>query len=217
MSIYFSIFATIIALLIFFGGNAFIEYKIKNEINTKIAKTIDDDAQYLEQRNKITQLRDIAISKGSIPKYEELVTIAQNSSDEKIKQAAEAEVKSVEILYSVEKYFYPVDKLDHKTVNGKTLVGADIPTPILMDMISKSEDIGEITTIIHVLHLRKHEKDIPQNLLKIARDTDHIHVRYSALLAIQKLVFDFTANPYRYKEFEDWWQTTGIKNWRKKK
>lgn len=208
-------YLSVVAVILAIGGNAFIEYKIKDGINTMIADRINDEAQYLEQRNKITQLGDIAISKGSMNSYRELEKIHLNNSDEKIRQGADAEIKRVESFMSDWFNYYPENKLEHINKEGKIIVGHKIPTPILKTMLLKSKDIGKITTILQIIYDRR-EKDLPQFLLKVARETFHLRIRFVALRDIQYLVEDFTANPYNYENFEQWWQVSGKSIWEKK-
>ena len=189
---------------------------IKDVIDKKVAKEINVEADYLKRRNEITYLGDMAVSEGYIPSYEELERIYKNSDDKKIKQAAKAEIVRVELLLSIPFDYYPINMLEYIS-NGKTSIGKNIETSILVDMIKQSKDIGKITSIIEVLFERKHEKNLPQVLLNIGKDTDHLQIRYTALFRVQALVEDFTANPYNYEEFSKWWLTSGKNKWGERK
>ncbi|MDP3732760.1 MAG: hypothetical protein Q8R31_07065 [Candidatus Omnitrophota bacterium] len=198
-------YLSVISLILWLGGKSYIEYIIKTRIDKAISEKIDEEYTYLSERNKITELGDLAISTGKIKYYDNLGEFLDSKKQERINNAAKAELMRIENLFfaSGDEYF-PEEKLKYTSPDGKILQGYAIPTEGLIELFHKADRFGEKTTILMMLDHR-YEKNIPDFLLKVAFNTDNLRMRYVALRTLQILIDDFSVNQFDYEENEKLW------------
>lgn len=198
-------YLSIISLFLWLGGNSYINHIVKTKIDKIISEKIDEEYTYLSERNKITELGDLAISTGKIKYYDNLRKFIDSKKQERIKNAAKAELMRIENFFfaSGDEYF-PEEKLEYFSPEGKIFKGRNIPTEELVRIFHKTDSFGEKTTILMTLDHR-YEKNIPEFLLGVAFDTDNLRMCRVALRTLQILINDFSANQFDYEENEKLW------------
>lgn len=191
-------YLSIISLIIWLGGGAYIDYKVKGRVEKKLSEKIDEEYTYLSERNTITELGDMAISTYKIGYYEELNEYLSSKKSERICIAAKAEILRIESYLST--WGYSV--LGFNPYNAKE---SELSAEQLIELYKETDSFDmKINTLFWLTH--NYNKEVPDFLLNIAKTTDNLRLRYISLCSLQRLLIDFSVDRLDYDKNFDLWE-----------
>lgn len=185
----------IISVIFWLGADAYIEYKVMGRVEKRLSEKIDEEYTYLSERNKITELGDMAISTYKIRYYEELKEYFSSKKPERIRTAAEAEILRIESYLSTWGYS------GFNTYDAKE---SELSAEQLIELYKETDSFDiKISTLFWLIH--NSNKEVPDFLLNIAKSTDNLRLRYISICSLQRLLMDFSVDRLDYdKNFELW-------------
>lgn len=184
---WFSIFAAILFIMGLFGGKVLLNHIVKKNIDKKISEKIDEEYLYLSERNKITELGDLAITSNNVEYFKKLKNTASSQKSDRVRTAVEAEILRIASFLSTWGYSGFIEEIKEN----------ELSTEQLFEMYKNNKDLNTRITILLYLSHRYH-KNTPEFLLNIANTTDHLRLRYLSLGSLQVLLDDFSTNCLDY-------------------
>jgi hypothetical protein len=190
----------IISIVFWLGGSAYIDHKIKARIDKIMSEKIDEECTYLSKRNKIMELGDLAISSGQTKYYEELKQYLGIEKQQRICNAAKAELLRIEsYFFGHGDEYFPRKSVEYIAPDGKITKGYRISSEDLIAVFKKTSHFGEKTTILEMLQHR-YDKCVPDFFLEVAQNTNNIRMRFIALRSLQILLDDFSVSRFDHSE-----------------
>ncbi|MFA7257862.1 MAG: hypothetical protein WC047_09850 [Kiritimatiellales bacterium] len=196
----------VISVVLLLGGNSYIKYVAKAEVDRVIAREIGEEHTYLRAVNQITEFGNLVITTGKVAYYNAIKEFISSEKQERIVNAAKAELMRIEnfFVWSGDEN-YPTDDVECSAPSGELLKGHKVPTKNLIEMFDNTEQFGKKTTILEILWHRR-EKGVPEFFLKTARNTDYLRIRYVALQGLQIELDSFSTNPFDLEANEVLWE-----------
>ncbi len=185
----------IVSLIIWLGFGAYIEYKVMGRVENRFSEKIDEEYTYLSERNTITELGDMAITTYKIRYYEKLKEYLSSKIPERIRTAAKAEILRIESYFSTWGYsgFNPY--------NAKE---SELSADQLIELYKETDSMDRKITTLFFLRYR-FNKETPDFLLKNAKSTENLRLRYILLCTLQELVKDSSVDRLNYDNNFDLW------------
>ena len=178
---------------------------VRDNFETQVSKTINEEISYLRKRNEITYMSDQIFINGDVAIYKDLKKIEGDISGSlKIRMAVKSEILRIELFFSndVADEIYLEENVVCNDEEGKIVKGDKIPTDYLITIYNNSSDFGKRTTILNMLAYKKDE-NIPEFLYNVAKETNHLRIRYVALRALSYYLKDFPKNKFDHDYFKD--------------
>ncbi len=197
---------TAVSIVLLLGGSAYIEHRITHRIEETMSEKIDEEVTYLRDRNKITELGDLAISTGEIKYSEKLRKYLASKKQKRIYSAAQAELSRIESFFSGPGYeLWKMNDVEYTSPDGKVIKGLTIPPKPLMKMFQETSQVEDKSTILVMLSYQKKE-GIPEFFLEVGLNTNYLRMRYVAFSCLQRVLHDFSTDPYDCGQNEELWE-----------
>jgi len=180
--------------------------ELAEDLKTKYAadySSFNLEVVKLKDRNRLTELADMAISNRDVVAYSELEKIANDSTKPELIPAAVSEIKRIKTFFatmtSVKGLF-----LIQKGPLGTELKDNDIPTTGLISYLRNNNNWLARVKAAELLANRK-EKGVPEVLIEIMKNDTNLEVRKVALQSFESITGYVSNDVFDFEAANEWW------------
>jgi len=180
--------------------------ELSGGLKTKYAADYDTfnlEVVKLKDRNRLTELADMAISNMDVAAFKKLEKTANDSTKPELIPAAVSEMNRVKAFFATMTSARGAS-ITYKGPLGSELKDSDISTISLISDLRKNNNRVARIKIAELLANRK-ERNVPEALIEIMNNDTDLEVRKEALKSFDLITGHVSGDVFGFKVANDWW------------